>query len=430
MRALKLSGMHVEIITIGDELLLGHTIDTNGAALSRALATLGIAVARRSTVGDDAEAIADAVAAALRRADGVITTGGLGPTSDDLTKPAIGALFGRSMHLHQPTVDHLESRWRARGLPGDLPAANRQQAIVPQGAEVLPNRHGTAPGVWIEDDAGRWVVMLPGVPREMHGMLTDTLLPRLAVRVDRDAPTICSQLVRTTGMPEARVADVLRDVTLPEGLRLAYLPGWEGVDLRLTSRGAAAERTAQRLSDGVAVITRVLGPAVYATGERNLAAVVLEALRARGWRLAVAESCTGGLLGARLTAIPGSSDVVLGGVIAYHNTVKERLLGVPSSLVATRGAVSVDVAAAMAAGARHVTGADVGVGISGVAGPGGGSDAKPVGLVCLAIETPQGVWAEARHFIGDRDEIRLRATQAVLDQLRSEAPRTSLERSA
>jgi nicotinamide-nucleotide amidase len=422
--------MRVEIIAIGDELLLGQTIDTNGATIGRALASLGIAITRRATVGDDADEIADAVASALSRADGVITTGGLGPTSDDRTKPAIAALFGRALEVHQPTIDHLEARWRARGLPGDLPTANRQQAMAPAGAQVLANRHGTAPGIWIENEAGQWVLMLPGVPREMRGMLTDTLLPRLTARVGADAPVITSRLVRTTGIAEARVADVLADLRLPEGIRLAYLPGWEGVDLRLTSQGAVAERAAERLAESVTAIEALLGPHIYATEERDLAAVTLDAFRRRGWRLAVAESCTGGLLGARLTAIAGSSDVVDGGIIAYRNAVKEGVLGVAPALLASQGAVSVEVAAAMAAGARRVTGADVGVGISGVAGPGGGTEAKPVGLVCLAIETPSIVWAEARHFIGDREEIRLRATQALLDRLRIEASRTSVDRSA
>jgi nicotinamide-nucleotide amidase len=261
-------------------------------------------------------------------------------------------------------------------------------------------------------------------------MLADALLPRLAARVGADPPVITSRLVRTTGIAEARVADVLGGLRLPEGVRLAYLPGWEGVDLRLTSQGVVAARATERLAESVTAIAALLGPHIYAMAEQDLAEITLEAFRRRGWRLAVAESCTGGLLGARLTAIAGSSDVVDGGIIAYHNAVKEGVLGVSSALIASHGAVSVEVAAAMAAGARRVTGADVGVGISGVAGPGGGTAAKPVGLVCLAIETPSQVWAEARQFIGDREEIRLRATQALLDRLRVEASRTSEVRSA
>jgi len=416
--------MQVEIITIGDELLLGHTIDTNGAHIGRALAALGIAVSRRTTVGDDATSIADAVATALDRADGVITTGGLGPTSDDLTKPAIAALFGRTMQVHQPTIERLETRWQHRGLPGELPAANRQQAVVPRGATVLENAHGTAPGIWLENDRGRWVVMLPGVPREMRGMLADTVLPRLTTLVGDDPPVIASRLVRTTGMPEARVADVLAGSTFAAGLSLAYLPGWEGVDLRLTARGLPAASADAALAAGAAQLRDVLGAVVYADGEADLAAVTVEALRTRGWRMAVAESCTGGLLGARLTAVPGASAVVDGGVIAYANAVKTGTLGVSERTLAAHGAVSVEVAAAMAAGVRRVTGAHVGVGISGVAGPDGGTADKPVGLVCIAVETPDEQWAESGRFIGDREEIRWRATQAALARVRTAASRT------
>jgi nicotinamide-nucleotide amidase len=417
--------MRVEILTIGDELLLGQTIDTNGPHLARALAALGIAVVRRTSVGDEADAIADAVATALGRADGVITTGGLGPTSDDRTKPSIAALFGRSMVTDEATLAGIEQRWRARGLPGELPAANRQQAVVPAGAVILANAHGTAPGIWLEDGQGRWVAMLPGVPREMRGMLADTLLPRLAARVGGDPAVIRSRMLRTTGVPESRIADRLSAVVLDPALSLAYLPGWEGVDLRLTARGLRADAADAALVDGLAQLRALVGDAAYAEGEADLAAATLDALRARAWSVAVAESCTGGWLGARLTAIPGSSDVVRGGVIAYDNALKQDLLGVPAALLAAHGAVSAEVAAAMAEGARRVTGAAVGVGISGVAGPGGGTADKPVGLVCLALSTPDGAWAEAGRFIGDRDEIRRRATQAALAQLRAMATRTS-----
>jgi nicotinamide-nucleotide amidase len=419
--------VHVEIITIGDELLLGHTIDTNGAHLGRALAALGVAVTRRTVVSDDADAIADAVSTALGRADGVITTGGLGPTSDDRSKPAIAALFGRTMALHEPTVERLHARWAARGLPGELPAANRQQAMIPSGAAILENQHGTAPGIWIENDRGGWVAMLPGVPREMRGMLADALLPRLAVMVGNDPPVIRSRMLRLTGIPEARVADVLRDVSIPTPLALAYLPGWEGVDLRLTSSTLPAASADACLAAGSAVVRAALDEFVYADRDIDLADVVVAALRGRGWTIGVAESCTGGLLGARLTAMGGASDVVRGGVIAYHNEVKTSLLGVPEEVLAAHGAVSVEVAAAMATGARSRTGADVGVGITGIAGPAGATPGKPVGTVCIAIETPAGAVSEAGHFIGDRDEIRRRATQAALAQVLFAASRTSVD---
>jgi nicotinamide-nucleotide amidase len=422
--------VRIEIITVGDELLLGHTIDTNGPHLGRALATLGVEVVRRTAVGDDAASISDAIAVALQRADGVITTGGLGPTSDDRTKPAVAELFGRAMELHQPTLDALHARWTARGLPGELPSANRQQALIPSGAAILDNRHGSAPGIWIENARGQWVAMLPGVPREMRGMAADTLLPRIAERVGADPPVIRSRLLRTTGTPESRIADALGALRLEPAMSLAYLPGWEGVDLRLTSRGLPSPSADGALATAAAALRDLLGPIVYAEGEDDLADVVVAALRSRGWTIGVAESCTGGLLGARLTAKAGASDVVRGGVIAYDNAVKHALLGVPTELIAAHGAVSTEVAAAMAQGARAAAGADVGVGITGIAGPGGATADKPVGLVCIAVATPDGVQADAGNYIGDRDEIRRRATQAALAQVLAISTRTFAARSA
>ena len=419
-------GVQVEIITIGDELLLGHTIDTNGAHLARALAALGIEVVRRTTAGDEAGAISDAVASGLRRSDGVITTGGLGPTADDKTKPAIAALFGRAMERHQPTVDALHERWRARGLPGELPSANLQQAMIPAGADVLENRHGTAPGIWLENEAGRWVAMLPGVPREMRGLFADAVLPRLVQLVGDDPPVIRARLVRTTGMPESRIADRLVDLVLPHGVSLAYLPGWEGVDLRLTARGAPAAVAEVLLEAGASELHRRLDPIIYTEGDVDLADVTMAVLRECGWRIGVAESCTGGLLGARLTAMAGASDVMRGGIIAYDNAVKTALLGVPEAVLATHGAVSVAVAAAMAEGVRRTLSTEVGVGITGIAGPGGATPDKPLGLVCIAVATPEGVVSEPGNFIGDRDEIRRRATQAALARVWAAARRTSV----
>ncbi|HVT37824.1 MAG TPA: molybdopterin-binding protein, partial [Gemmatimonadaceae bacterium] len=201
--------MNVEVVTIGDELLLGFTVDTNGAYLARELASIGIGVARRSTAGDAAGEIAAAVREALDRTGAVITTGGLGPTSDDLTKPAIAAIFGAEMRFDEAVWEALRTRWKAYGWPGDIPQSNRQQAFVPEGAAILPNRHGSAPGIWIEDSRGRWVAMLPGVPREMRGMLADELLPRLAARGSATTHVIASRTLRTVGIGESALADQL-----------------------------------------------------------------------------------------------------------------------------------------------------------------------------------------------------------------------------
>lgn len=409
--------MRIEIVTIGGELLLGFTIDTNAAHLARELGELGVEVVRRTTVGDAAEDIAAAVREALDRTGAVITTGGLGPTADDLTKQAIAALFGRGMRRDESIVAALRERWRARGLPGDLPRANEQQAMIPDGARILVNRHGSAPGIWLEDDAGRWVAMLPGVPREMRGMLADELMPLLRERAGD--VVVRSRTIRTAGVGESALADMLAELAagLP-GLPLAYLPNPEGVDLRITARGLRAVEADHLLEDAAARLLERVGRFVYGAGEDDLAAIVLERCRERSLRLAVGESCTGGLLGARLTAVPGSSDIFLGGIIAYDDSVKRTLLGVPDVMLREHGAVSEPVVRAMATGARKSLGADIGVGITGIAGPGGGTAEKPVGTVYIGVDVGGEVRAWKRHYFGDRDEIRRRTAQTALDFVR------------
>jgi nicotinamide-nucleotide amidase len=415
--------MRIEICTIGDELLLGYTIDTNGAHLARTLAGDGVSVVRRATVGDGPEEIAAAVREALDRTGAVITTGGLGPTADDLTKPAIAALFGRGMYRDEAYLAELERRWLERfGRP--MPASNRQQAMLPEGCRVLVNRHGSAPGVWLEDDRGRWVAMLPGVPREMRGMLADELGPIIRARAAGAAgagarPVVRARTLRTTSIAESAIADRLGDLARGvDGLSLAYLPGREGTDLRLVARDRPADEADAALAAAADRVRERVGPFVYAEGDDDLSAVVLDACRARALTVAVAESCTGGLLGARLTAIAGSSDVVVGGVIAYSNAVKTAELGVDPAALADHGAVSAAVARQMAAGVRTRLGADVGVGITGIAGPGGGSAEKPVGTVHLAVDVGGDVRDAGSVFLGDREEIRFRATQYALDMLR------------
>jgi nicotinamide-nucleotide amidase len=410
--------MDVELLTIGDELLLGLTIDTNAAWLARELAAIGVRVARRITVGDAAADIAAAVRLALDRSGAVITTGGLGPTADDLTKPAIAALFGRTLRFDDELWEGLRRLWRERGRPGELPEVNRQQVMIPEGAIVLSNRHGTAPGIWLEDESGRWVAMLPGVPREMRGLATDELLPRLRLRSDR-GHVLRSLTLRTTGIAESQLPALLAEYAAEiDGMRIAYQPSPSGVDLRLTISGVPPDEAERRLRRAGDELRARVGSSIYGTGDQDLAAIVLQACRERGWRIAVAESCTGGLLGERLTRIPGASDVFLGGVIAYDNSVKESLLGVPRGDLAAHGAVSEVVARSMAKGARDATRAEVGLAITGIAGPDGGTPEKPVGTVWLAADTAAGTRTYGGRLIGDRSEVRYRATQAVLDLLR------------
>ena len=410
--------MNVELITIGDELLLGFTIDTNAAHLARSLASIGVSIGRRATVGDDASEIALAVREALDRTGAVITTGGLGPTSDDRTRPAIAELFGRDLVPDEERWEALRALWRERGR-GEIPLSNRGQIMIPRGATVLTNRHGTAPGIWLEDERGRWCAMLPGVPREMRGMLADELLPRLQGRFGTGSTVVRSRTIRTTGIAESKLAEVLGTLASGvDGLSLAYLPGQEGVDLRLTSRDRSAIDADQALDTAAAQLRDRVSRYAYGEDGTDLASAVLEACEARNLHVAVAESCTGGLLGARLTAIPGSSAVVLGGVIAYSNEVKRELLGVRQESLDAYGAVSEQVATEMAAGVRRLVGAHIGMSITGVAGPGGGTADKPVGLVWIGVDVEGTVRTHGSRFIGDRAEIRFRSTQAALDILR------------
>ena len=418
-----MNARQVELITIGDELLLGFTVDTNAAHISRVLAANGIEVARRTTVGDHAERIAQAVREALDRTGAVITTGGLGPTSDDLTKPAIAQIFSRAMRLDEAFAAKLEERWRVRFPNSVFPATNRTQAEIPEGARILINRHGTAPGIWLEDEKGRWVAMMPGVPREMRGMLAEELLPAIQSRMKGAESVVLSVALRTTGIAESAIAELLGPNFLGDpqselgSLPLAYLPGVAGVDLRVTAMGLPPGRAQELVKEAIVKLRGRVGAYAYGEDDADLAAVVLDRCRALKLKLAVAESCTGGMLGERLTNVPGSSDVFLGGVIAYHNDVKKELLGVGAEDLERYGAVSEKVALQMAAGIRERTGADVGVSVTGIAGPGGGTAEKPVGLVWVAVHSSD---AKARRFHvgGDRAEIRQRAAQAALEMVR------------
>jgi nicotinamide-nucleotide amidase len=418
-----LSSLQVELITIGDELLLGFTIDTNAAYIARTLAASGIEIVRRTTVGDEAGSIARAVGEALDRTGGVITTGGLGPTSDDLTKPAIARIFGREMRLDEALATELEERWRSRFPNSRFPATNRSQAEIPKGARILINRHGTAPGILLEDEKGRWVAMMPGVPREMRGMLVEELLPAIKARAKGEETVVLSRALRTTGIAESAIAELLGPNFLggPEtdlgSLPLAFLPGIAGVDLRVTAKGMPRTRAEELVEEAIVKLKSRVSAYAYGEDDADLAAVVLGQCRASGYKLAVAESCTGGMLGERLTSIPGSSDVFLGGVIAYHNDVKMDLLGVRAEALERDGAVSEQVALQMASGVRQRLGADIGVSVTGIAGPGGGTAEKPVGLVWIAVHGG-AVKARRFHMVGDRAEIRQRAAQAALEMVR------------
>ncbi len=427
--------MDCELLTVGTELLLGFTVDTNAAEASRALAAAGIRVARRTTVGDEPQAIRDAVGAALERTGLVIVTGGLGPTRDDVTREAVAAHFGRRLERDAALLRALEERFRTLGR-GPMPESDRRQADVPERATVLPNRWGTAPGLWLEDERRRVAVLLPGVPAEMRGLLEHEVIPRLAAwtpgpprapdggagggPAHGPAEVIRSRTLRTTGISESALADKVGDPARLVGpqVTVAWLPSPEGTDLRLTAWGLPSAEADVALAKGAEALRAVIGSVCYGEGDTDLAAVVLEDLGRRGARLAAAESCTGGRVGPRITAVPGRSKVFVGGVVAYENDVKLGLLGVTADAIARHGAVSEEVAREMAAGAGRSLGADVAVAITGIAGPDGGTVEKPVGTVWIAVLA--GGQVRAFHFVfpGDREMVRRRAAQAALDAVR------------
>jgi nicotinamide-nucleotide amidase len=406
----------VEVVTIGTELVLGFIHDTNAAELGRALAAAGIALVRRTSVPDRPADIRAAVLEALDRTGFVITTGGLGPTRDDMTKKEVAALFDKPLQIDADVLRALEARFRRLGRP--MPAINRTQAEVPAGSTVLPNPRGTAPGLWVEEQ-GRAVVMLPGVPSEMRGLLTEEVLPRLVARLRGTDTVIRSTTVRTTGVAESALAERVGDLEdeLPP-LTLAYLPSVDGVDLRVTAWGLPAGDADRLLMAAATQLRERAGEHYYGADGADLAAVVLERLRADRHHLAVAESCTGGLLGGRVTAVPGSSDVFRGGVIAYDDGVKVAQLGVPQEILEAHGAVSEETVRAMAAGVQRRFDVAAAIAITGIAGPAGGTPEKPIGTVWLGARLGDETRAVRRVFPGDRSEIRARSAQAGLDLLR------------
>jgi nicotinamide-nucleotide amidase len=384
--------MSAEVLCIGTELLLGNITNGNARWLAEQLASLGIAHHRQEVVGDNRERLIAAVRAAAGRCRVLITTGGLGPTPDDLTTEAIAAAFDTPLVEHAAIWDDIQTKLSARGRP--IAASNRKQALLPAGAQVLPNPAGTAPGMIWSPRPGFTVLTFPGVPSELHAMWQATAVPWL--RQSRLAEGVfASRLLRFWGVGESNLAEQMDDLLAGTNPTVAPYAGAGEVKLRLTARAADQAAAEALLAPVEAQIRSRTGNLCYGVDDDSLASVVLAALRQRGQTLAVAESCTGGGLGAALAAVPGASDVFLGGVIAYANSVKQQLLGVPADTLAVHGAVSDPVALAMAAGARRVTGADWAIAVTGIAGPGGGSADKPVGLVHIAMAGPQGAVSEA-----------------------------------
>lgn len=400
--------VQVDLVFIGNELLTGLVENTNAAYLSRRLWDSGVAVRAHRTVADSMEAIGAAVLEGLDRSEAVICTGGLGPTDDDLTREAVAGALGLALETDAAWLEKLRRFFAARGYP--MPGANRKQALVPAGALLLDNPNGTAPGLLIP--AGeRLLYLLPGPPVEMQPMFEEKVLPML---LERAAPVIVStRLIKCAGLGESLLEERIRELGRWENPELSLLAHGLEVRLQLKARGEPAE-AARLLDEKVARLRSLLGPHIYGEGNETLAGVVASMLSDRKLTLALAESCTGGLVADTITDIPGSSLFLLGGVVAYTNEAKTGLLQVSPDLLAERGAVSEEVALTMAREARRVFSADLGVGVTGVAGPDGGTAETPVGTVYVAAAGPAGESCRRIFSTGSRRMIKERAVQTAL----------------
>jgi len=412
-----------EIIAVGSELLGSTRVDTNSLFLSDKLSALGIDLRMKSVVGDERDDLAALFRQALTRADIIVLTGGLGPTADDLTRDVVADGLGLPMAEDDRIVSRIRARFAGRGMT--MPEVNRRQAQVPRGALVLENPHGTAPGLFIDHagERGRQIViLLPGPPREMQPMFDLVCAGPLRDRAGEERTYRASLFI--TGRGESHVEQLAqpiysrwRDATPPVSTTILAALGQ--VELHLTLRGKDEAQSTATLARARDELVSVLGDDVYSTDGRVMEEVVGDLLKARGYTIAAAESCTGGLFTSRLTDMPGSSAYVRAAIVAYAYEDKSSLLGVPAEIIASHGAVSAPVALAMAEGIRERTDADVTVGITGIAGPGGGTDTKPVGTVVIAVIVPgQPAYVRTYWFVGGRAMVKFQATQAALDRVR------------
>lgn len=406
--------MKAEIISVGTELLLGHTINTDGAIVARMLAELGIDVLHMQTVGDNPARLGDALRAASSRAELIITTGGLGPTDDDLTKNVVAAFAGVSLVEDADALLRLKEYFGSRGMS----ANQSRQALVPAGATVFHNATGTAPGCAVPFGSGSFVIMLPGPPKELEAMLVASVKPFLQ---QLSGATIFSTLIRTFGIGEGAAAEKIQDLMAGSNPTVApYAHGGE-MFVKITAKAADVNTARALCQPLVAEISSRLGEVVYGVDVASLEEVVLRQLLVQGKTIATAESCTGGLLAKRITDLPGSSAIFHLGVVTYANSAKEKLLNVSSAMLEQFGAVSPQVAEAMATGIRRVAAGDLGIGITGIAGPDGATETKPVGLVYIALSTPEQCFVRVMQAQGrylGRAWVRERAASTALDMVR------------
>jgi nicotinamide-nucleotide amidase len=406
--------MKAEIIAVGSELLTPDRLDTNSLFLTEELNGIGIEVVRKTVVGDNRDLLAEAFRGALNRVPLIIASGGLGPTEDDLTRETLADLLGRKLRRNDDILRHIEGRFRSLGR--EMPAVNVRQAMVPEGAEILENPRGTAPGLWLED-SGRTIALLPGPPRELKPLFREQVLPRLQRRVS--GVRLYHREIRVTGLGESHVEQRILPIysRYPEvTTTILAAPGETQIHLRVwTDDAQHAKKTLDEIVQGFEI---ALTDRIFSEDGRSLEEVVAHELTLNNATIAAAESCTGGLLAQRLTSIAGSSSYFLGGVVCYSNELKTAWADVPPEMILAKGAVSPEVAVALAEGIRRRVGSTLGVGITGVAGPGGGSEEKPVGTVHVALSYAGGVKERGMRFPGDRESIRWQASQVALDLVR------------
>ncbi|HQK37193.1 MAG TPA: competence/damage-inducible protein A [Bacteroidales bacterium] len=407
--------MNAAVITIGKEILIGQITDTNAAFIGQKLTETGLEVVRMISVADSVESIQSALKEASEHADIVISTGGLGPTSDDVTKQVLCRYFQTSLILHQPTLEHIRQLFAARNM--QMNELNAAQAMLPASAQVLFNSYGTAPGLWFEKE-GKNFIFLPGVPFEMKAILLDSVLPELKKRFFLSF--ILHRTIMTQGLPESYMAQRLQDFEkqLPPGFSLAYLPSYGGVRLRISASGKKRQELEHLVDTQVQLVLNTIRPFVYGYDEETLPEAIGKILREKKMFLAVAESCTGGSISAAITSVPGSSEYFKGGIVAYSNEIKEMELSVPEHLIQKFGAVSREVVVSMTRGIMKKFGTDLAIAVTGIAGPGGGTPDKPVGTVWIAVGSEENIIARLFRFGENRERNIYRTTQTALNMLR------------
>ena len=406
--------MDAEIIAVGSELLTPYRSDTNSLYLTTKLNSLGIEVRFKTIVGDDAERLAAVFRTALERSKLIILMGGLGPTEDDINRQAVATVLGLALHEVPEVIERIAARYARTGRT--MPANNARQALVPEGADWLPNKKGTAPGIWMEHD-GKIIIMLPGPPGELEAMFDEQCMPRLRNRAS--GSEIRTRVIKVVGLPESEVDERIAPIYKPySNPSTTILSTGGAIEVHLSAHAETQQEADALLDELTEKIEPVLGDHIFSTSGETLEEIVGMYLVMKQKTLATAESCTGGLLSERITRVPGSSEYYLGGAICYSNELKTRFAGVSPKLLETYGAVSKPVAQALAEGIRRKAQASIGIGITGIAGPGGGTDEKPVGMVFIAVADERGTEVREFRFPGDRERIRMLSSQFALEMLR------------